>query len=262
MFTNRKSYFVNRTSYPYLFYRMLHPVFYYIFAQLLIGAVGMGIANRKADTLTKRQRWLKFFTYILIVGFVLSAILLHWFWCVAPLIVVIGGVELLRAILHSQQRVALPIALLIVTGYVFVSGSFVVFAWVSAQSFLLFIYFQVITFDGFSQVCGQLAGKQALLPAVSPNKTVEGLAGGMLFTLLATALARHWIAASLLQVLLLALGTGGSALAGDLLASYLKRLTYIKDYSNLLPGHGGVLDRFDSLLMTGAFYYWVHAVFG
>jgi phosphatidate cytidylyltransferase len=94
-------------------------------------------------------------------------------------------------------------------------------------------------------------GKRKLAPRISPGKSWEGLYGGMAATLLFALAARsmlHVSYASLPLLLLLTLITGLISVAGDLFESLLKRHAGIKDSSDLIPGHGGVLDRLDSLL--------------
>jgi phosphatidate cytidylyltransferase len=110
----------------------------------------------------------------------------------------------------------------------------------------------VFTFDSFSYIIGSILGKTKIAPRISPAKTVEGFIGGLLITWLTFHLAL------LQQETYITLGTSFYitgitcilALLGDLFESFLKRKAGIKDTGILLPGHGGFLDRFDSLLMV------------
>jgi phosphatidate cytidylyltransferase len=112
-----------------------------------------------------------------------------------------------------------------------------------------FLFIVTAACDGFSQVVGQLFGRRQLAPRISPAKTVEGLVGGLVAALaVAAALRVSLLPLPLPQALALALATGLAGLAGDLAASWVKRRAAIKDYSAALPGQGGFLDRFDSLL--------------
>lgn len=102
-------------------------------------------------------------------------------------------------------------------------------------------------------------GKRKLCPSISPNKTVEGAAGGIIGAVLA-ALFMYWlldVQASVLMVLLLAVFLSMAGMIGDLLESIIKRGTGTKDSGTLLGGHGGVLDRVDSLLLAGPFLYYI-----
>lgn len=97
---------------------------------------------------------------------------------------------------------------------------------------------------------GRRFGKRKLAPAVSPGKSWEGAIGGWLFSLLLTVivgLVQGWPAGLFITSLLLATLVVASSIVGDLTESMFKRQAGMKDSSNLLPGHGGVLDRIDSL---------------
>ncbi len=112
-----------------------------------------------------------------------------------------------------------------------------------------FLFIVTAACDGFSQVVGQLLGRRPLAPRISPAKTIEGLLGGLVAALAVAALLRgSLLPLPMPWILALALGTGLAGLAGDLAASWVKRRAAIKDYSAALPGQGGFLDRFDSLL--------------
>jgi phosphatidate cytidylyltransferase len=116
---------------------------------------------------------------------------------------------------------------------------------------------------------GKLLGKHKMTPKLSPNKSVEGAIGGVVVAvLLGTAYA--WIVQYALgysdrtKVILAVICGLGSILAemGDLAASAIKRNKDIKDYGNIIPGHGGVLDRFDSVIVTAPVIYYLAFFFG
>lgn len=118
--------------------------------------------------------------------------------------------------------------------------------------------------DTFAYVTGSLMGKHLLTPRLSPGKTWEGFAGGAIFTLLGGwIIFQVWGAYSLGTYLLLSLLISILGLWGDLFESGLKRKRSIKDAGKLLPGHGGILDRFDSLLFVapGAFILFLLIMF-
>ncbi|RLD54525.1 MAG: hypothetical protein DRJ05_14495 [Bacteroidetes bacterium] len=110
-------------------------------------------------------------------------------------------------------------------------------------------------FDAFSQISGQLLGKRKLFPKISPNKTVEGLFGGFMASIFTSFMIRDLLGINEIQSVAIGFGVSLFAFAGDFLASYCKRKFGIKDFSNLIPGHGGFLDRFDSLILGGLFMY-------
>ena len=112
--------------------------------------------------------------------------------------------------------------------------------------------------DSGAYAVGRLLGRHRMAPRLSPGKTWEGAGGGLV------AGAAAAVAAVVLldldpefaAVPVIALGLPVAAMAGDLLESAIKRSIGVGDMSNLLPGHGGLLDRLDSLLLTGPLLYW------
>ncbi len=119
--------------------------------------------------------------------------------------------------------------------------------------------------DTMAYFCGFLFGKHKLIPEISPKKTVEGAIGGTLFSGIAFVLYGLIVSAlSDIDMNLTVLFISGiiSAIVaqlGDLIASAIKREAGIKDYGNLFPGHGGVLDRFDSIIALSPFILMIHA---
>ncbi|WP_165312090.1 phosphatidate cytidylyltransferase [Vibrio ziniensis] len=119
---------------------------------------------------------------------------------------------------------------------------------------VLFVCFIVWAADSGAYFVGKSFGKHKMAPAVSPNKTIEGLLGGVVAAMLV-----GWIFADLFSIqftsvpvmLVTILLTVVISVLGDLVESMFKRVSGIKDSSNIIPGHGGVLDRIDSL--TAAF---------
>lgn len=231
----------------------MHPIVYYIFIFLAIGGGGMAIANKNAGEKVRKERWLKYFTYIFITGVVVLGIFYNFIQWVAIFIVIAGLMELIKVNFKNPDRSAItPLVFLL---FLLIAVGFILFIRTFSQSFLLFIYFQVLVFDGFCQITGQLFGKHQLAPGISAAKTVEGLIGGCIFCLIAAIMCADWISISRVAALQFGFITALSSFIGDILASWYKRKVKVKDYSNWLPGQGGFLDRFDSFLMTGAFYY-------
>jgi len=230
----------------------MHPVFYYIIFFLFVGAIGFILANRRASLVEKRKRWLKYFTYIPITGIVVASMFLHFFTGVAIVLVIAGLLELIKVNPDrpTAQRVILSLVI-----YLLIATGFVLFSITFHKNFLLYLYIQVLVFDGFSQIAGQIAGKHPLVPGISPTKTWEGLIGGAVFCLATAISAAGWVPVSFLVSILFGMMTVIFCFTGDILASWYKRKTGVKDYSNWLPGHGGFLDRFDSFLVCGATYY-------
>jgi phosphatidate cytidylyltransferase len=115
--------------------------------------------------------------------------------------------------------------------------------------------------DAGAYFCGRLFGRHPLVPSLSPKKTVEGSVGGLLATAVVVAPFAHaflglgWPLAVVGGVAISALSQ-----AGDLFESILKRLLDLKDLGRALPGHGGILDRIDSLLFTAPAVYYFYVI--
>lgn len=187
-----------------------------------------------------------------------------WVWSLASLTWVLGGAYALRAGPQGWPRIArggrLALGALLLWG----AWLAIVQAKVHGINFILSVFCLVWMADIAAYFCGRAFGKRKLAPAISPGKSWEGVWGGMagvlllgftwvhvidvklavdspsLFTLL---VQRHGLI-SLLAVVFL----GAMSVVGDLFESLVKRAVGAKDSSNLLPGHGGVLDRIDALL--------------
>ncbi|MGN0152828.1 MAG: phosphatidate cytidylyltransferase [Lachnospiraceae bacterium] len=119
--------------------------------------------------------------------------------------------------------------------------------------------------DVFAYLVGSAIGKHKFSPKVSPNKSVEGFVGGIIGAALigflyAVAFAKGSPFSSVYCALIAALASIPSVI-GDLAASAIKRNNDIKDYSHLIPGHGGILDRFDSVFFTAPIIYYLVELF-
>ena len=119
---------------------------------------------------------------------------------------------------------------------------------------VLFVCLIVWSADSGAYFAGKRFGKRKMAPAVSPNKTIEGLMGGMVISVVvggvvASCFELHFSSALMMYVTILC--TAGISVLGDLVESMFKRVSNIKDSSHIIPGHGGILDRIDSL--TAAF---------
>ena len=115
--------------------------------------------------------------------------------------------------------------------------------------------------DIMAYFTGYALGKHKLCPKISPKKTIEGSVGGTLGSIILCGIFGFFFARGfLVHCLIIGLLGGVISQFGDLTASVFKRKMGIKDYGNLIPGHGGILDRFDSVLFTGPLVYYYIAV--
>lgn len=118
--------------------------------------------------------------------------------------------------------------------------------------------------DIFQFLCGKLFGRRKVIPSVSPNKTEAGFLGGaLLSTLVAALLWPRFAPLTMGESAALGLLLSLSGMLGDLVCSAVKRHRGVKDFSDLLPGHGGMIDRVDSLIVTAPiFFFFLHFVRG
>lgn len=146
----------------------------------------------------------------------------------------------------SLLYVALPLALLMLIG-----GG--VGEWEPAR--VLAIIFIVWINDIFAYLVGCSIGKHKMCPSISPKKSWEGFVGGLLFAVLFAMGVGYMMMGNIYLWGGLGLTVALAGVAGDLFESKIKRECGVKDSGNLIPGHGGMLDRFDALLLAAPFAY-------
>lgn len=144
-------------------------------------------------------------------------------------------------------------------GYGWVVFSFLMlFAWAYINGKYNYTYFIwgivfIWTNDVFAYLTGRLIGKTKLFERVSPNKTWEGTLGGLVFASTAGILVAYIFDYSIMPWLGFGLLCGVCATVGDLFESVIKRSLGVKDMGKIMPGHGGMLDRFDALMFAAPF---------
>lgn len=125
--------------------------------------------------------------------------------------------------------------------------------------FIWLVFITALVTDTSAYFSGYLFGKHKLWPEISPKKTVEGAIGGIIGSVIISVTFGYFVASHIILHFVI-LGIIGSIAGqvGDLIASAFKRKVGIKDFGTLIPGHGGVLDRFDSIILTApVIYYYV-----
>ena len=128
---------------------------------------------------------------------------------------------------------------------------------------LIFAYILIWVNDIFAYLTGSAIGRHKLCPRISPKKTIEGSVGGAVFTMLFAYFINRFLLnvfffdnlISNVKVLFLALGVVVFGTFGDLTESMMKRHAGVKDSGNIIPGHGGILDRFDATFMAMPFVF-------
>jgi len=132
-------------------------------------------------------------------------------------------------------------------------------------AFGLFLVFVNNITDSAAYICGRIFGRRKLAPVISPGKTLEGAGLACVAAVLVGRLLNFYILPNLspFRVAILALALGMVSQLGDIMLSVFKRDVGVKDYSRLIPSQGGVLDRFDSLVVAAPiFYYLLRALWG
>lgn len=125
-----------------------------------------------------------------------------------------------------------------------------------SSMWLVFLFFVIWASDTFAYFTGSAIGKHKMIPKVSPKKSYEGLAGGFIGAVIVAYLWNYfYFDINILLMGLIAADIIIAGVIGDLVESMLKRSAQVKDSGNLIPGHGGVLDRFDSLLFAAPVLY-------
>ncbi len=131
-----------------------------------------------------------------------------------------------------------------------------------AQYLIMGIFILIWVNDTFAYLVGSTIGKNKLFPSISPKKTIEGSVGGLIFALVAAYIISAYepiLSRNQWMVLAMVLVITGNL--GDLLESKFKRAAGVKDSGAILPGHGGILDRLDSLIFAAPFAYLTLIVF-
>ncbi|HXN05757.1 MAG TPA: phosphatidate cytidylyltransferase [Nitrospiria bacterium] len=123
---------------------------------------------------------------------------------------------------------------------------------------VFFLCFVTWGTDAGAYFAGKAFGKRKMAPLISPNKTWEGAAGGLLAGIAFSVLSWYWFLPfmTLKEAVSLALALGIAGQAGDLVESMFKRSNQVKDSGSWIPGHGGVLDKVDSFIFTGPLLYY------
>jgi len=229
-------------------------LFYLILLFFLLGGMGIYFTGINQNQTERKKNWLKYFTYLLIVAFLYGCIcfaqkIFSW---VCLFIVFAGLLEILHLQKRFPQKRTVIYSILLV--YLLLSVGFYFFGRLS-QPILLYTLFTVCIFDSFSQIAGQLLGKNKICPQLSPNKTYEGLFGGVFMSVCSFLIIGKILEFSVIFTVISDFFICFFAFAGDLSASWIKRKYGVKDFSSALPGHGGFLDRFDSFIVSGAFVY-------
>ena len=130
---------------------------------------------------------------------------------------------------------------------------------------LLYLFVIIWASDSGAYFAGRICGRHKLAPSLSPKKTIEGAIGGIICAILLLYVVNLFLFAyefitvpfRIYEVILFATVVAIIGIVGDLAESMLKRMVDVKDSGNILPGHGGILDRFDSIILSAPVVYYL-----
>ena len=167
-------------------------------------------------------------------------------------------------ILGNVRRTIIDVAITVFSLlYIPVMFSFLklILAMEYGRFYILYVFCGAFVSDTFAFLVGSKFGKTKLAPDISPNKTVEGSIGGICGVILSFVIItligkfKLSIAGNVFYWILVGIAASVAGQFGDLTASAIKRYCKIKDFGNIMPGHGGILDRFDSLMFVAPIVY-------
>lgn len=199
--------------------------------------------------------------------FTITMFITYYFFKLNTFLLNLFLVTVLLLIIFLFNRNFSPIDISI-TLFGFLYVSFFLFHIVLVSDFnikntIWFIFITAWSTDTFAYFSGYFFGRKKLIPDVSPKKTIEGSIGGIIGSVVVSLIFSYILIPEFIFHSII-LGFIGSILSqiGDLIASKIKRYAGIKDFGNIIPGHGGILDRFDSIILTAPLVYYYIIYFG
>jgi len=241
---------------------MIGIIYSVILIYFILGGISFYFINRHKPKEVARESYIKFGSYFVIITLLFFSIAIQpaLFFAIAGLIVGVGLWEMIRVYRSDPEGngkyfyIGLCTIILLAVGFIAFSRL--------EPSLILYAFLILSIFDSFSQISGQLFGRRKLFPEISPNKTVGGLIGGLIIAITSGMFLRGIYGGESGDMIILLVGIVLFAFGGDVGASWYKRVFGVKDYSSLIPGHGGFLDRFDSLIAGGCWVMLWHLIFG
>ena len=245
------------------------------FPWVLIAAICVVGCMMTFEFLTAKHMHKDIFILIMSIGFVVSSVILSitnfWFVPLYVYTVVLMCVQVLRHEKHSISDL-----LFVYAGIILIGLALLCFArlacvqWKFASFFVCVAVVPPWFADSAAYFVGSAIGKRKLCPAISPKKTVEGAIGGAIASILGSQLLGlvyqfiiyRNVIINYPALLLIGMFSAMVSVFGDLLFSLIKRECKIKDYGSIMPGHGGMLDRFDSIIFTVPFALFISYTMG
>jgi phosphatidate cytidylyltransferase len=220
----------------------------------ILGGAGIYLINKKLPPERSRSNLIKYLFYLLIFSLVIASVLVNKY-LFTGLSIIILSCSLFEIMKIGKQPCKSgsgnAILFFSVVLFTILAVAFLIFT-LLPSSVIIYTYAIVIIFDGASQISGQIAGRNKLFPALSPAKTWEGLAGGTLSAVITSVILHGMVDLSIFKSMAYGLLICLASFSGDIGASAFKRAFSAKDFGRILPGQGGMLDRFDSFIPAGA----------
>ena len=201
--------------------------------------------------LFNRNLILRFLSALLLVpAFIFSLLIGSWvliFFYIFILTII--NLELKSIFILSNNKY-LIIGYYLIANFTLLSLPLFILSKESSLSFILYIIFSVWIFDTLSFFGGSFFKGKKIFPKISHGKTYSGMASGFLSLIIANLILYNFLEIQFFYVIVFSLLIGMGSFIGDALVSVIKRSSYLKDTGNILPGHGGILDRMDSFIFV------------
>lgn len=230
--------------------------FIYDVAMIILALLALREFLKVKETKKELPSFISFISYIILVLIVMSGVNTNEMTFTIDFRIISGLllVFLLPTILyHDRSLYSINDAFYLIGGVFFLGISFSLFIILRNISLQLIIYLFLISImtDTYAYIIGRLIGKHKLLETISPNKTWEGMIAGTIFGTFIASIYYSVVVNSNVNILVIVLVTLFLSILGqfgDLVFSSIKRYFGKKDFSNIMPGHGGILDRLDSII--------------
>lgn len=227
-----------------------------IYFELLVIALGV-LGFRELIKVKKIPSMVKYISYILFVvnmiyGYTFISGMMVMNYTLTLLIILFLTLSLI--IYHDNKIFNIEDVFYILSSIIFLSAAFYLFLVIRNEGLMLTVYLFLITIvtDTFAYVMGSKFGKHKLIPSISPNKSIEGsIWGSVVGTIVASIFYILCVSnVNIFEIIIVTFILTIIGQCGDLVFSSIKRHFKIKDFSNIMPGHGGILDRLDSIIFV------------
>lgn len=224
----------------------------------VLGCCGLYELLKARESEKAFPSFLKFFAYLIVLAICLhnfNSVDFHFNFDYRVMAGLIFLFMTPMVFINNNKRYNMNDALYLIGAVIFIGLSFNLIIIMRNLDLNYIIYLLLITTitDTFALFTGMLIGKHKLCPKISPKKTIEGLVGGVVMGTFVATCFFHTVISANIDITSLVLVSAALCLVGqvgDLVFSSIKRYYNVKDFSNLIPGHGGILDRFDSLIFV------------